>query len=290
MLEVIIHGRGGQGAVTAVELIAQAAIAGNKYAQAFPSFGPERRGAPVTAFLRIADEQIFTREKIESPDAVIVLDPTLIGLVDVCAGLKKGGDLIINCTEKVNTDEFQKDYKVSTVDASKIAIEVLGVPITNTAIIGAFLKVAKIIEPNLMNSPLDKRFGKLAEKNLNAMKRAYDETKSYDFSGETGSDSLEADETFKIEALHVWDELEVGGEIIKPGSSRNCMTGTWRTLGIPVIDQEKCVKCGICWIVCPEMSYTKNDEGYYDWDDKYCKGCAICVEECISGAIEMREE
>ena len=289
MLEVIIHGRGGQGAVTAVELIAQAAITGNKYAQAFPSFGPERRGAPVTAFLRIARNQIFTREKIDSPDVVIVLDPTLIGMIDVCAGLKNGGDLIINGNERTNTDEFQNKYRVSIVDASKIAMEVLGVPITNTAIIGAFLQVTKIIPLDLMDSPFYGRFGKMAQKNLFAMGKAYDETRSFDFTAGVLPDSNHKN-SFKIDALHAWDEMEIGCEITTPGSSRECMTGTWRTMGIPVIDREKCVKCGICWIVCPEMSYTKNEQGFFDWDKKYCKGCAICVEQCPKDAITMEQE
>ena len=86
MLEVRFHGRGGQGAVTAAELVAQAAIGENGYAQGFPNFGAERRGAPVTAFLRVSSEPIYLREKIDHPNVVVVLDPTLLGSVDVCEG------------------------------------------------------------------------------------------------------------------------------------------------------------------------------------------------------------
>ncbi|MGD9241310.1 MAG: 2-oxoacid:acceptor oxidoreductase family protein, partial [Desulfobacterales bacterium] len=96
MLEVIFFGRGGQGVVTSVELVAQTAISEGKHAQGFPSFGPERRGAPVKAFLRVSDDPIFSRENIETPDVVVVMDSTLLSLVDVCKGLKVNGIMLIN--------------------------------------------------------------------------------------------------------------------------------------------------------------------------------------------------
>ena len=104
MVEIRFHGRGGQGAVTSAELAALAAIEEGKYAQAFPSFGPERRGAPVMAFVRISDKPIVTREKVYTPDYVIVLDPTLLKLVNVEAGLKKGGTIIVNSTKSAARD------------------------------------------------------------------------------------------------------------------------------------------------------------------------------------------
>ena len=99
MIEIRFHGRGGQGAVTSAELTALAAIEQGKYAQAFPSFGPERRGAPVMAFVRVSDEPIRTREKIYEPDIVVVLDPTLLEIVNVAAGLKKDGIVVLNTTK-----------------------------------------------------------------------------------------------------------------------------------------------------------------------------------------------
>ena len=108
MIEVRIHGRGGQGAVTSAELMALAAIDEGKYAQAFPSFGPERRGAPVVAFLRVSDEQIRVRSKVYQPDVVVVLDPTLLDIVDVSAGLKPKGTVIINSAK--SAEQIQKQY------------------------------------------------------------------------------------------------------------------------------------------------------------------------------------
>jgi 2-oxoacid:acceptor oxidoreductase delta subunit (pyruvate/2-ketoisovalerate family) len=98
------------------------------------------------------------------------------------------------------------------------------------------------------------------------------------------------EDILKNEALFKWEQVEIGCDIDRPGSSAEFFTGNWRTTGKPVIDREKCIKCGLCWIFCPDMAYRVNDEGYYDWDGRYCKGCGICVEECPKGSIEMREE
>ena len=178
LTELRWHGRGGQGAVTSAELIAQAAIAEGKYAQGFPSFGPERRGAPVMAFNRIsAVDPIRNRAGITNPDTVIVLDPGLIEIANVTAGLQDGGTIIINTTKAIDAfPELSKKWRVAVIDANRIAREELGVPIVNTTMLGALIKALEIIELDSMVDPLKARFGKIAEKNINAMTRAYDET------------------------------------------------------------------------------------------------------------------
>ena len=139
MKEVRFHGRGGQGAVTAADLFAQAAISSGLYAQGFPNFGAERRGAPVMAFLRVSDSQIFLRERIEKPDVVVVLDSTLIGLSEITEGLAPGKKLIINASknQRKSFEHLEEKYVVCIVDASQIAMDTIGLPITNTAIIGS---------------------------------------------------------------------------------------------------------------------------------------------------------
>ena len=178
VLEVRWHGRGGMGAVTAGELLAKAAIREGKYAQSFPNFGTERRGAPVMAFLRISDELIRIRTNVYFPDVVVVLDPTLFKIVDVTAGLKDGGVIIINSSK--SPEHFKKElgskYRIATVNAMKIAREAIGLPITNTSMIGAFMKVTESVGSASMNEELKERFGKRADGNMVAMKRAYDET------------------------------------------------------------------------------------------------------------------
>ena len=179
MIEIRIHGRGGQGAVTSAELLAQAAIDEDKYAQAFPSFTPERRGAPVLAFNRVnSEEPIRTRAEVDQPDAVIILDPTLLSILDATSGLKDNGTVIINTkksTEQIRA-EFDIKGRLATVDANTIAEKELGVLIVNTTMIGALIKATGIIKLESMREPLEKRFGRLAERNFKAMERAYQET------------------------------------------------------------------------------------------------------------------
>ena len=179
MIEIRWHGRGGQGAVTSAEILAEAAISEGKYAQAFPSFGPERRGAPVLAFVRISpDQPIRVRSSITEPDIVVVLDSGLLRSVNVTSGLKPGGIVIINTikTAEQIRKEFNIQAPIATVGATKIATELLGVPITNTTMIGAVMKVAEVVKLNSLNEPINKRFGRLGEKNIAAMRRAYAET------------------------------------------------------------------------------------------------------------------
>lgn len=177
MLEIRWHGRGGQGAVTSVEMLALTAIGEGKFAQGFPSFGPERRGAPVAAFTRIDDKRIKVRSGIYTPDVVVVLDPSLVAIVNVTEGLKPDGTLIVNTAQSPGEIKQELGFQgtVATVDASKIAREELGVPITNTTMLGALIKVLKVVEIESVRSPLEHRFGRIAPKNLAALKRAYQE-------------------------------------------------------------------------------------------------------------------
>jgi pyruvate ferredoxin oxidoreductase gamma subunit len=177
--EIRWHGRGGQGAVTSAELVAQAAIGEGKYAQAFPAFGAERRGAPVLAFVRISSsEPIRVRAEITEPDVVVVLDPALLRTVDVTSGLKANGVLVVNTKKPPEqiTEEFSITWSLATVDATKIAQELLGVPIVNTSMIGALLKATGVVKLESLFEPLRQRFGRLAERNIEAMKRAHEET------------------------------------------------------------------------------------------------------------------
>jgi len=179
LIEIRWHGRGGQGAVTSAELVAQAAINEGKYAQAFPAFGAERRGAPVVAFVRInSDEPIRVRAEVAEPDVVVVLDPGLLRIENVTSGLKANGMVVVNTKKQPERirQEFSINWSLATVDATKIARELLGVPIVNTSMVGALLRATGVVKLESLFEPLRQRFGRLAERNINAMKRAYDET------------------------------------------------------------------------------------------------------------------
>ncbi len=172
MKEIRFHGRGGQGAVTAADMLAVAAFYDGKYSQAFPFFGVERRGAPVTAFARIDDKYIRIRSQIYEPDYIVVQDPTLIGVVNVAQGLKPDGMALIN-SEKTVALKTKAD--VRSIDATKIALEILGVPIVNTAMLGAFAAASKLVSLDSVKKAVEKRFQeKLAAKNIKAVVTAYE--------------------------------------------------------------------------------------------------------------------
>lgn len=178
MIEVRIHGRGGQGVVTAAELIAIAAFEGGKEAQAFPNFGVERRGAPIEAYARISDKKIKLRSQIYNPDFIIVQDATLIGVVDVFKGIKKNTKILINSSKTVK-EIFKgklpaKEKDIAIIDANEIALRVLGKPIINTVMLGAFAKCSDLVKIEAIKNGLAGKFhGEILEKNIIAMEEAY---------------------------------------------------------------------------------------------------------------------
>jgi 2-oxoacid:acceptor oxidoreductase gamma subunit (pyruvate/2-ketoisovalerate family) len=182
ILEVRWHGRGGQGAWTASELLARAAIAEGKYIQSFPEFGPERMGAPVTAFTRISTEPIYLHCAVYNPDVVAVLDPTLLKSVRVAEGLsEEGGNIVVNT--KDSHAEVRRLLnlgrgKLWTVPATEISIKILGMPMTNTAMLGAVARVTGIVGLTTIEKMTKGRFrADVAEKNFAVVKEAYEEVK-----------------------------------------------------------------------------------------------------------------
>jgi pyruvate ferredoxin oxidoreductase gamma subunit len=178
MIEIRFHGRGGQGAVTSAELVAQAAIDSGKHATAFPSFGPERRGAPVVAFARVDDLPVRLRSKIYRPDVVVVLDPSLLEIANPAEGIQDNGILVINSSHDAASIRNKLGYKgtMAIVDASRIAKEVIGLPITNTTMVGALIKGTKLLPVETLKEPFKRRFGKVAARNIEAMEKAFNET------------------------------------------------------------------------------------------------------------------
>lgn len=175
MKEIRIHGRGGQGSVTAAELLAIAAFEDGMYSQAFPSFGVERRGAPVMAFVRLSDKKIRLRSQVYDPDYVIVQDATLIEAVDVAGGLKADGMIIVNTEHNPEDLPLETEAAVRTIDATGIALEIIGKPIMNTVMLGAFAGASGEITAESIKNAVRERFpGKVGEKNADAVQSAYD--------------------------------------------------------------------------------------------------------------------
>jgi 2-oxoacid:acceptor oxidoreductase gamma subunit (pyruvate/2-ketoisovalerate family)/2-oxoacid:acceptor oxidoreductase delta subunit (pyruvate/2-ketoisovalerate family) len=172
LIEIRFHGRGGQGAVTASRVLAIAAFIEGHHSQSIPMYGTERRGAPVTAFVRIGEKNRMVRSLVHKPDYLVVLDPLLRNTVDITEGLKPGGTIIINSAVPPEEIEFTSEYKVATVDATKIALETIGRPITNTAILGAFSKgTGEIKLESLIQAVRMEMSDRMAETNIKALEK-----------------------------------------------------------------------------------------------------------------------
>jgi pyruvate ferredoxin oxidoreductase gamma subunit len=173
--EIRIHGRGGQGVVTAAELLAVAAFEDGKYAQAFPSFGSERMGAPVQSFVRIADHKVTSRSQIYEPDYLIIQDNTLIGAIDVLAGLKPDGMVLVDTEKSPEELGLETKAQVRTIPATKIALEIIGRAVQNTTLMGAFSGITGLISVEAIIKSVKERFpGEVGEKNALAIQKAYD--------------------------------------------------------------------------------------------------------------------
>jgi len=173
MIEIRIHGRGGQGNVAAAELLSIAAFKDGKFAQAFPSFGAERIGAPVQAFVRIDDKKIRTREEVRTPNYLIVQDSFLIGAVPVLDGIKPDGLILVNSDEAPEDLNIKTTARVETIPATEIALEIIGRPIPNAIMIGAFCSLTGLVSIGAVQEAIMEKFpGRVGENNIAALERA----------------------------------------------------------------------------------------------------------------------
>lgn len=178
MIEIRFHGRGGQGTVVASKILADALAKEGNFVQAYPEFGVERRGAPVISFIRIDDQQIFDKSRIYEPDHVVVVDPTLVEVIDVTEGLKDGGWIIINSDKKPAEFKFPVKFKVATVNATEIAVRnklgTLAAPIVNTAITGAIVKILRLTRLETLLAAIEDAITIRPQDNQKAAREAYE--------------------------------------------------------------------------------------------------------------------
>lgn len=314
MKEVRIHGRGGQGSVTAAELLAVAAFEDGKYSQAFPFFGVERRGAPVTAFARLSEKKIRLRSQIYEPDYVIVQDATLISAVDVTAGLKPAGIVIVNSEKSAEGIGLDAEIDVRIIDATAIALEIIGRPIVNTTLLGAFAgATGEISMESIKRSVLARFPGKVGELNVRAAEKAYELMAATEREPRKKTTAQKTRET--RERYEKIPTAATG----KPGTSEVTKTGDWRVF-YPEFDMEQCTRCGKCLENCPDAAIiertltgqeaeearkkaeeleqagkikkaaVKKAHIRYELDPTYCKGCGICANECPIKGIKMKLE
>lgn len=184
--EIRWHGRGGQGAKTAATLVAEAAMERGAYGQGFPDYGPERMGAPMRGYTRMSDEPILIHSAVYYPDAVVVLDDTLLETVDVCENLAEDGVVIVNSklpAEEIRKRISAKKQKLFVIDAQKISVEELGRPMPNTPMIGALAKATGKLDLDPVKKLIKKKFGKkfgekVVQANQRSVERAYEEVKT----------------------------------------------------------------------------------------------------------------
>lgn len=264
-MEIRFHGRGGQGAVTGVRMLATALYYEGKFTQGIPMYGTERRGAPVVSFLRVGENRINERDLVHEPDMVVVLDPLLGRTVSVTEGLKEGGLVLINHPKGGTETGLGGKFRVATVDATNIALEEIGRPITNTAILGAFAKVTRMVTVESIEKAIREQWsGRIAEMNVRAVRKAYEQ-------------ATEPVDVSKVKPV----------EVVKPTPGDRDVS-SWR-LFRPELDRDKCIGCRRCYILCPEVAISMvKDKAEINF--KHCKGCGICVEECPVGAIEYVQE
>lgn len=295
------HARGGQGGVTASNLCVEAFYG---YGVCQPQFGAERMGSPTQSFVRLSSNEDLVRsnEQVYVPHFVSVLDPSLLIEVDVTAGVPKGGWLIVNTT--MNQLEIQdiikrKDINIATVDALNIAMEILGRNITNTIILGALLRVSHLLTVEQLSEAIMKRFkGEIAAKNIEAVKRAFEEACLYecgvelDFSSDTKVTWQQVQP-----GLPGYKEMDIAGvwycdeNVIEYGS-KQINTGSWGEWEV-IWDEEKCTDCAQCWYICPDFAIIrkKGDDGLWHMagiDTFHCKSCLNCLNICPVNAIDKK--
>lgn len=291
--EIRWHGRGGQGTVTVAKLLASAAMREGKYFQAFPEYGPERRGAPLQAFTRISDTVIDEYCHVTTPGIVVVLDTGLIGNVPFTAGVTEDCVLVANYAGSPAELRDQLGFRVGrvvTVDATGIALRRFGRAITNTPMLGALIRATGVVQlENALAEVVESFAGKLSaeaiESNKSALLDAFNSANLSD-SGKEGPSAEPA-----VATKPGWKELPWGAVLPEAGSAAAYRTGDWRSRR-PVFMPEHCINCMLCWIFCPDMSILVEDRKVVGIDYYHCKGCGICARECPAKtkAIMMIDE
>jgi pyruvate ferredoxin oxidoreductase gamma subunit len=290
--EIRIHGRGGQGAVLAAELLVVAAFSDNKYGQAFPAFGGERRGAPVQAFIRLDTHPIRLRHRVNAPDWILILDATLVETADVLQGLGPDGLVLINSEKPPSALAWSSEAQVYSLPATRIATEILGQPHVNAAMLGGFSAATGAVSLASLQNAFRRRFpGELGEKNSRAAQA------TYDWFRRTNAAPVRVTRSKQPLGVPAWGNspgLGAPGRplhfaaVTGPRTALLNPTGTWR-YSRPVFDLEKCNGCGFCEMYCPDTCVFAENKKYYA-DYEYCKGCGICARECPADAIQMIAE
>ena len=285
------HGRGGQGAKTASRILGDAAFNDGYFAQDFPIYGAERRGAPVTAFTRFSDEKITEKGFVFAPDISAVMDDSLITdpIANPFAGLRKGGVAVVNTTKPSSSvSPGRDDVTVVTVDLTGQALKILGKPILSSGIAAAVARTSGIRKEALLTA-LSEELGdiglsaEMVSKNIRFAEAIYRELAPLKLRTE------ELPTTVELVPLAVVVSDNGIEMVTDTGNSYARHTGNWRTFR-PTIDYGKCTNCMICYAYCPESAMSVGEDGRVKIDYDNCKGCMICMTECPLRAVTQSRE
>jgi len=291
IIRVRFHGRGGQGAKTASRILGDAGFNDGYFAQDFPIYGAERRGAPVTAFTRFSDEKITEKGFVFSPDITAIMDDSLISdpMANPFAGLRKGGVALVNTTKPPGSLlSTRDDVTVATVDLTGQALKILGKPILSAGIAAAVARVAGIKREALVKA-VSEELGDIGlsadmvAKNVEFATAIYHELTPLKLITE------ELTTTENLVPLSVVVSEDGIEKVTNPGNSYLRHTGNWRTFR-PTIDYSKCTNCMICYAYCPESAMSIAEDGRVRIDYDNCKGCMICMTECPLRAVTQSRE
>ena len=279
------HGRGGYGAKTAAILLAEAIIDTGGYAQAAPEFGPERRGAPVQAFTRIADHRIAQRGPVTAPDVIAVLDPGLLDAPGTMDGVTTDAILFVNAPENARaTIAARVPCRLVLIDASSAARSALGRDLPNVPMLAAVVGYLDLLPQDEFVGWLERRLGKEFRPEVVAGNLAAATTVLAALAGQPNPTPLRTTDGTAApprrqgrEGLR-WQDA-AAGPYMPGGTSRQFETGDWRQQR-PRLDLSTCVHCMLCWLYCPDSSIIAKDGRIAEIDLTYCKGCGICAEVC----------
>lgn len=295
MLRIRFHGRGGQGAKVASRILGTAAFLEGYYAQDFPLYGAERRGAPIAAFTRISKEPVLERGVIADPDIVVIMDETLLEdhQANPLSGVTEGSIVFVNTTHTL--EEVKATYKpagkVVTLDLTKIGLDILGRPVLSALAGGVAARIAGLKEDSLRQA-VEREASEvisertIIEKNLEAAVHCFNAIEPEWTGFKTAPTLSKGSPVIPVP----FEPAIISSPAINATANTPLRkTGNWR-LFRPVWDHDRCSKCMKCVAMCPDGCIAINDEGYPYADYDNCKGCMICLNECPVDAISKVRE